>query len=133
MFNTSQRIPDSDRIRGDIGRANIPDAQRLFPDVQARRANNAAGHRPLTTAPAPRILKHLMPSMWGSVDYEAHQIADQTCKIWGKPAYDGTKFEYTGVGRPCRLQPMKRYSPFRGFAPPNDGDDDDEDDDMSED
>lgn len=127
MFNNSQRIPDIDRLRNDIQRGGIRDAQRLFPDVQARRANNEAGHRPLTTRPPPRILKHLTPSMWGSIDYEAHQLADQTRKIWGIEAYDGTKFEYTGVGRPCRLQPMKRYSPFRGFSGPDDDVDSDGD------
>lgn len=129
MFNNSQRIPDIDRLRGDVQRSNARDVQRLFPDVQARRAANDAGQRPLTTAPPPRILKNLAPSMWGSVDYEAHQIADQTRKIWGIETYDGTKFEYTGVGKPCRLQPMKRYEPFRGFAPPRDGGADSSDDD----
>lgn len=120
MFNSSQRIPDINQLRGDIGTANVRDVQRLFPDVQARRAAADAGHRPPTTAPPPRIMRNLVPSMWGSIDYEAHQIADQTRKIWGIETYDGTKYEYTGVGRPCRLQPMKRYSPFRGFAPPLD-------------
>jgi len=129
MFNNSQRIPDIDRLRGDVQRSNARDVQRLFPDVQARRAANDAGQRPLTTAPPPRILKNLAPSMWGSVDYEAHQIADQTRKIWGIETYDGTKFEYTGVGKPTRLQPMKRYEPFRGFAPPRDGGADSSDDD----
>ena len=123
MFNTSQRIPDIDQIRSNIGRSEARDVQRLFPDVQARRAANDAGQRPLTTAPPPRILKHLTPSMWGSFAYGADQIADQTRKIWGIETYDGTKYEYTGVGKPCRLQPMKRYSPFRGFAPPRDGED----------
>lgn len=67
--------------------------------------------------------------MWTSIDYEAHQLADQTRKIWGIEAYDGTKYEYAGYGRPCRLQPMKRYSPWRGFAPPNDNDGADSDSD----
>lgn len=123
MFNNSQRIPDMNQLRGDIGRTNVRDAQRQFADVQARHAANDAGQRPITTAPPPRIMRNLVPSMWGSIDFEAHQMADQTRKIWGIATYDSTKFEYTGVGRPCRLQPMKRHSPFRGFAPPRDGED----------
>lgn len=119
----SQRLPSGDQIVEALDRMPAADVFRAFPDAQATYRQNEAAGRPLSKAPPPAILKRLNPKMWDTLDYEAHQVADQTRWMWGKEAYDGTKFEYVGVGKPFNArQPLLRSVAWKHFLPATDDD-----------
>lgn len=115
----SQRIPSGDQVVEELQvNPAIRDVLRAYPDAHSNHLNNKANGRPIPRAPPARILRYLNQTLWHTVDHEANQVADQTRWMWGKEAYDSTKFEYVGVGRPLHSRmPLLRSAAWNHYLP----------------
>lgn len=113
------RLQTVDQVLNDLDRLpQASDVLRAFPDAHARVAQGQRAGRPLNTQAPPRMLQRLNQGLWHSLNFEAQQIADQTRWLWAKEAYDGTKFEYVGVGKPQYApKPLLRSVAFKNFLP----------------
>lgn len=114
----SQVLPNGDQIVRDLGvDPAIRDVLRHFPEAHATHLNNKRGGIPFPKLPPPRIMRTLNPALWDGLDFEAHQVADQTRWMWGKEGFDGTKFQFVGV-RPFHApQPLIRSVAWKDFRP----------------
>jgi hypothetical protein len=113
------RLQKIDQVLSEIDPLpQVGDVLRAFPDAHARNAQNKRAGRPINTAAPPRILERLNQGLWHSINFEAQQIADQTRWMWAKEAYDGTKHEFVGVGKPQYApKPLLRSVAFKSFLP----------------
>lgn len=121
----SQMLPNGDQVVGQLQNDPlIRDVMRNFPEPHAQHLNQRAnGGRHMAVRAPPRILRHLHEGLWDSIDWEAHQVADNTRWMWGKEGYDGTKFQFLGVGKPFHaVPPLIRSVAWKDFRPATEDD-----------
>lgn len=113
----SQMLPNGDQVVAQLQQDDrIQDVMRHFPEPHANALlQERGGARHVQIKEPPKMLRHLHQGLWHAVDYEAHQVADQTRWMWGKEGFDSTKVQFVGVRPFIRPQPLLRSVAWKDF------------------